>query len=217
MKLLSVVGTWLIAVLAIWGDKIRSLLFRPKLRVELRNSIGEFTRQTVRWMTPAGLQERATNTRYYHVLVKNVSAARFPIAREAQVVITQLETQGPDGQPQPAFIGVLPLRWAHQEVDPTPSRSVGPERIADLLRILEDGNLGAATLSDRPAGDPALELTPMIYPNNFPHRYTGPTHLWVTVQARSLEADSPPLRMEIAWDGQWETGEAEMARHLHLK
>ena len=101
-------------------------------------------------------------------------------------------------------------------MDPTLTRTVGPERIADLLRVLEDGNLGAASLNDRPAGDPALELTAMIYPNNFPGRSTGPTQIWVTLQARSLEADSPPLRLGIAWDGHWDAGEAEMARHLQL-
>ena len=112
IKILGVVGTWVLAILAIWGDKIRSLLFQPKLRLELRNNVGELTRQTVHWMTPAGPQERSSNARYYHVLLKNVSAARFPLAREAHVIIAQIETQGPDGQPRPAFVGMLPLRWA---------------------------------------------------------------------------------------------------------
>jgi hypothetical protein len=62
----------------------------------------------------------------------------------------------------------------------------------------------------------ALELAPMIVPNNFPNRYTNHAHFWVTLQARSLEADSAPLRLYVAWDGVWEAGETEMAQHLHI-
>jgi hypothetical protein len=34
----------------------------------------------------------------------------------------------------------------------------------------------------------------------------------VAVQAGSLEGDSPPLRLEITWDGEWDAGETEMGR-----
>jgi hypothetical protein len=63
-----------------------------------------------------------------------------------------------------------------------------------------------------------LSLSPIVLPFNLPNqgRYTVATRLWVTVQAQSTEATSEALRLEIAWDGQWDRGEAEMAQHLKL-
>jgi hypothetical protein len=99
------------------------------------------------------------------------------------------------------YQGTLPLRWQHQETDPALRRTIGPEAVADLFFVTENN---------------ILYLTPVISPNNFPGEHTGTTRLWVTVQARSVEVDSNVLRVEIAWDGQWDPGEEEMAKHLRV-
>ena len=39
---LGIVGTWIIAIAAIWGEKIRSRLFRPGLHLALLSEVGEF-------------------------------------------------------------------------------------------------------------------------------------------------------------------------------
>jgi hypothetical protein len=138
--------------------------------------------------------------RYYHVRVGN--SRRFSPAHEVRVVMTLVESPGPDQLPQAVYSATLPLKWRNQEADPRPSRTIGTDDFADLLYVNEEG---------------ALYLTPMITPNNFPLRHTVATMLWVTVQALSIEADSEPLRLQIAWDGQWDLGEAEMTKHLKIK
>jgi hypothetical protein len=62
--------------------------------------------------------------------------------------------------------------------------------------------------------DGLLAFTPIVTPNHFPPPQNGRVDFWVTLQARSLEADSDPIRLKIAWDGKWDPGEKEMATHL---
>jgi hypothetical protein len=57
----------------------------------------------------------------------------------------------------------------------------------------------------------------VIEPNNFQRSYYTPTKFWITVIATSNESDSLPLRLELAWDGQWDSGESEMAQHLVIR
>jgi hypothetical protein len=134
--------------------------------------------------------------------LSNERVGRFPAAHEARVLITQVENPGPDGRPQVAFTGMLPLIWSHQEMWPA-ARTVGPPAIADLFYV---------------SADRSLVITSVLTPFNFPNQgsFTQTARLWVTLQAQSTEGDSKPIRIEISWDGQWDRGEAEMAQHLQL-
>jgi hypothetical protein len=62
-----------------------------------------------------------------------------------------------------------------------------------------------------------LHLMPIIEPSNFQRSYYTGTRFWVTVIATSNEIDSLPLRLEVAWDGQWNAGESEMGQHLKIR
>jgi hypothetical protein len=194
-------GTWAVAILAVWGGAIRSWLFKPTLRVDLLDPGGELIAQNEQRVENGQLRQRTVQTRYYHVKLSKSGRFRFPAAREAQVLITHVELPGPDGLPQMAYSVPLPLIWQYAALHPT-SRTIGPDAIADLLYVRED--------------DQSLRLTPMVFPNNFPGHHTTAARLWVTLQARSIEANSRSLRLEIAWDGQWDAGEAEMRRHLRV-
>jgi hypothetical protein len=147
------------------------------------------------------MTERRIATRYYHIQLSNQRRYRFPAAHQAQIMIIRLEILGPDQQPQGVWQQPLPLRWRYQETDPNTARTVGPAVEADLFYVTEKSS---------------LHLAPMILPSNFPGSYETAVRLWVTLQARSLETESKPIRVQIAWDGQWERGEAEMAKHLLL-
>lgn len=200
----GIAGTWTIAVAAIWGDRIKAWLFKPKLKIELRSERGELTARApdpefpgaiVFYSTPRPTWKEA---RYYHLRVKNVR--RFPVAHEVQVVVTKVETPGPNGQPQTAYTGPLPLAWRNPKLHPA-ARTVGAEAEADLFYITDER---------------VLYFTPMITPENFPSSFQGRTRIWVTVIARAIEADSVPVCVAIAWDGEWVSGEAEMAQHVNV-
>ena len=196
---IGAIGPWVVAIVAIWGEKIKSWLFTPNLRISLLDARGELIRGGV---LIEG-QPQTHLTRWYHIRLTNESRARFPAAHDARVMLVRVEKPGPaDGPPQVIYQGALPLRWQHQETDPALRRTIGPEAVADLLFVSEHC---------------IVNLTPLLIPNNLPANLTGEMKLWVTLQARSTEADSNVLRVEIAWDGQWDTGEEEMARHLVLR
>ena len=61
-----------------------------------------------------------------------------------------------------------------------------------------------------------LKFQPKVVPGNFPETASGETHLWVTVVARGLDAESVPLRLKIDWDGKWERVDSEMVRHFAI-
>ena len=193
---LGIVGTWIIAIAAIWGEKIRSRLFRPGLHLALLSEVGEFVMEAQPPKKKGG-QAHFVPTRYFRLRVTN--ARSFPAAREVEVLLTKLEKRGPDGRPQAMYAGPLPLTWRHQEIYPR-TRTIGHSTEADVeLLSIQDG---------------LLKLRPMLVPDNFPETAAGETHLWITAIARGLEGESAPLRLRIDWDGVWEHGDSEMASHF---
>jgi hypothetical protein len=111
-----------------------------------------------------------------------------------------LEITGPNQRPQIAGVGPLPLAWKFAQLHPL-ARTVGDDAIADLFFVLE--------------GKPLEFILPLV-PNNFPYKQDPPFKLWVTVQARAIEGNSKPLRLEIAWNGRWDLGEVEMRQNLQI-
>lgn len=186
---LGVAASVVIAIVAIWGDRIRASLLRPRLRLKISDPHG----------TPERIFEsgRFPPARYYRVRVTN--SASHPEARDVEVLIIHLDGRGPDGNPQRIFEGALPLQWQHHQLY-SKSRTIGRATVAeaDLLIACED----------------RLQLTPMLAPLDFPAAMRGETHIWVTIVARGLNGESRPMRIKIDWDGAWERGSAEMAKHL---
>jgi hypothetical protein len=186
-----------VAVLAIWGDRIRSALLRPRLQLELLSTTGELTTQVEQL---PGSPARFFAARYYHMRVTNL--ARFPVAHEVQVLLTHFETRGPDGRPATHLSGgALPLMWRNQPLHQI-SRAIGHATVADadLLFVRED----------------FLQLTLMLVPNNLAANMRGDTHFWVTLVARGLEGESRSVRLQIDWDGKWDRGDTEMSRHVRI-
>ena len=115
IALFGVIGTWLIFVAAIWGDRIRSGLFKPALRIELVNPDGELTTEVIISINESGERhEYRRPARYYHLVVANTS--RWPVANNVQIMITRLEAPDPGGRSQTVWLGELPLQWQHAQV-----------------------------------------------------------------------------------------------------
>jgi hypothetical protein len=218
---LGVLGTWFIFGAAIWGEKIRSSIFKPELRVTLDDPRGVPINQTITTVAhapselPAAssqvslaqVQQYTRPARYYYLSVRNTR--RWPVAYDVRVLLTRVETPDPGGVPTTIWTGEIPFRWEHAEIQPA-SRTLGRAARADFVVAAQDPR----ELRER---QNQLHLMPVIEPNNLQRSYYTSTHIWVTVIATANEADSPALRLELAWDGQWNAGEAEMARHLVIR
>jgi hypothetical protein len=196
VSVVGIAGTWLIAIAAIWGDRIRAFLLRPRLELRVLSPIGEFLNvlsdrgpDGVVFVPTREFYIRVTNTRYH------------PVVNDVEVLLTRIEHVGPNGLPQHAYGGLLPLPWRHPEFYASP-RKIGRTTEADvlLLRLQQT----------------QFAFTPKVIPENFPSANVNETHLWVTLVARGLEGESPPLRLKIDWDGVWERGDAEIQRHFVL-
>jgi hypothetical protein len=188
----------IIAIAAIFGERIRALL-GPQLRLQLANAQGQS--QTLAVTLPGATSVQIIAGRYYHVRVTNRAA--HPEAREVEVLLTQLDIRGPDGNPQTVFNGAIPLSWQHYDAR---SRTIGRATIAnaDLFAI-------HAGIGD---GRPTLFFTPRVQPIDFPAQMIGEQHFWLTLIARGLNGESRPLRLRVDWDGEWDRGDAERAKRL---
>jgi hypothetical protein len=79
----AAIGTFLAVVVALFGDWLRGIWFRPALKLALRRAAGEAT--TVGSMSvPA---------RYYHLVVSN---DRSRNATHVEVLLVRIEVPGPD-------------------------------------------------------------------------------------------------------------------------
>jgi hypothetical protein len=195
VSVIGIAGTWLIAIAAIWGDRIRAFLLQPRLELRLLSGAGQFLNVSeprsgkIVFAPTREFYVRATNTRYH------------PVVNDVEVLLTRVEHVGPNGLPQHAYGGLLPLPWRHPEFYSSP-RKIGRTTEADalLLRL-------------QPS---QFTFTPKVVPENFSSTYANETHLWVTLVARGLEGESAPLRLRIDWDGSWERGDTEIQRHFVL-
>ena len=218
----GVLGTWLIFVAAIWGEKIRSSVFKPELRVMLDDPRGVATTETISTIVGSGtaaasgmvpsqvqlsqVQQYSRPARYYRLIVS--TARRWPVAHDVRILVTRLERPDPGGVPTTVWTGEIPFRWERAEIH-SATRTLGRPARTDFAVAAQD-----LEVSER---QNQLHLLPVIEPNNFQRSYYAATQFWVTVIATSNEADSYPLRLEVAWDGQWDAGEAEMGQHLKIR
>jgi len=200
---IAAAGTWAAVMVALFGDWIRARLFPLRLGLELVDGSGDLTFQDRSWIDDSGeRQQRRAKARYYYVRVRNT--ARVRVAHDVQIMLMDLSVEGPDGQPQVRGRGPLPLIWQHQQLYPL-LRTVGAagdEAVANFFFVLES----------KP-----LEFMLALVPNNFQHRIDPPLKIWVTLQARAAEGVSKPWRLQIAWNGKWHEGSAEMGDNLKIR
>ena len=188
-QIIVALGTITVAIVAIWGDLLRSKLASPRLNISLDSPEGDPTKYS-----------DGRNLRYYHLLVKNNRT--WSTAKNVIVHITLLERPGPDGEWQAAmYSGPVPLVWQFgQYYSGLPS--IGRERICDFGRIVEGSG---------------FELKTQFRPNNFDCTVVAGQKARVHLQAVADNAQSNILLLEVAWDGKWALGAKEMASHLIVK
>jgi hypothetical protein len=185
-------ATFAAAIVALFGEWLRSKMFPARLKLSLLNANGEKGR--------IAHGDRQENARFYHVRVENTN--RFvSTAKDVQVFLIRIEEPGPDDELQIVWSGEIPMRWRNQEVSAL-TKAIGHATDCDLCSVGENR---------------WLSLSPLIVPLSMNARREGPCKMVVSLQARSQQADSPALRVQIAWDGAWDLGDNEMRRHLTVR
>jgi len=185
------IGTTVVCILAVWGDKIRSYIAGPRLRFELHNPRGDLT-----------LRRDGRRTIYYHVKIKN--ERHWAAARRVHILCNSISKKAPDGSfVQEPLIIPVPLTWAFptfHELLPT----ISADDICDLGYLDEGSN--------------TFKLSLYIYPNNF-RGFIGANEamrVGLIATADNFISKSSYV-LEISWDGKWSSDLNEMRKHLVIK
>jgi hypothetical protein len=132
IQLVGAVGTVAVAIMAIWGDFVRSIFSSPNLKIKLKTATGEKTHFST-----------GTKARYYHLAVSN--SRRWSSAKNVVVYLRMVEKQGPDQEWQSEmYTGPVPLVWQFGKFE-AGLPLVGPEKYCDLCSISEEGQLKLIT------------------------------------------------------------------------
>lgn len=188
---LYLAATLLLAVVALFGERIKQLWSHPKLQLILDEP------------TLTGHSNSDEKGWYYHLRVKN--DRKHAPAKNVRVLLYKLMKKGPDGSwLEQKFSGPVQVMWIWADNMPQ-YLTVGPDVQSTFCCSMEN----STTINLK------LYLMPMNllqYQNIVPD---DPTRLMF--KAVSDIAESNNLTLELAWDGQWEQGASEMKKHFIVK
>jgi hypothetical protein len=187
VQALAAAGTIAVAVLAIWGDRFRC---KPRLQLELVDEVGTLTHDNDR-----------RQGRYYKLRVTN--GRSWAPARNTRVVLRSVHKPAANGALVPFPVsGPLQLTWQWL-VPQYPTLGAGEE---------------TCTFAHLIQGEPRLAIS--VYnpvPNNFPGFLGANERMVIEVAAVCDVAESPPLFLEISWNGRWSDDTSEMRTNVVIK
>ena len=197
IKTLGTLATFLAVLVALFGSRLRHRIAPPRLTIA--HSSAEGMGGIVYALDPATNKAiHQTSALWHHVKVKNNTRAD-PVTG-VHIFLLLIEAPDASGEFKRVWEGAAKLGWRH-EPDPE-QKTVGYPAECDLCHILK-----------QPL---EVRLSPLVK-GQVPDRFTQPFKLALTLQARGVEADLDPLRLEISWEGKWSDDRAEMSRHLVVK
>jgi hypothetical protein len=180
--------TLIVVIIAIWGERIRQLWTKPILKIYLYEP--SLTK------TNAGIKGW-----YYLIRVSN-DRPSSP-AKNVRVILTKVFKQGPDGSWQEQrFSGPTQVMWRWPQISPLYA-TVGPDELSTFGYLLENSH--------------SFELNLYWYPNNLKRKILQNEPTRLVFKAVSDTAESKSITLEVAWDGIWLDGSAEMKNHLIIK
>ena len=191
-------GTILAVLVALFGEQLKAKFLPPKLRINLRDQRGEKT--ILARSSPSGTVEHLDDVRYFHVRISN--QRRTSPAHGVQVYLTTIQEPKLNGYFQTVWVGEVPLQWRDQQVN-TITQTIGADKDCDFCMVRKE--------------ERTLYLLPLVVPNNLNARRKGACSFVASLQARSNEADSETVHIEVKWDGRWEDNDIEMQQHLVVR
>jgi hypothetical protein len=209
-------AAWTALFIALFGNALRQRLLPPKLFIKLSDAPGEgekakaFLSSGTETVSMGGTivsgGPRETVSRWYHVKVENQRQA-FVTATEVRLWMLELRVRNAAGDWITDWIGELPFAWKDQQVK-LPGLQMGQPDEADLCHIVRD------YFSD---GKHLLQLSPAIAKQPPETEWSNDCHIQVKFQARSIEARSNIITVQIDWNGQWDHDDARMGQYVQVK
>ena len=205
VRVAAVVATLLAVVAALFRDWFQARVFPPKL-VLCQDPRGVRQRPEQSHLIIDGKQH-PTPSRWYHVKVKN--ERRLTPATDTQVVLQEIGIPNAAGTYVWQSAGDIPLGVRHENLL-RPGRIVGRPLEFDLCNVYQRSGAEA----EKP---PLFGLCVPVPVNDVPLQRTESFRMALSLLARSVEADSEPLKLEIVWNGQWSDETEQMANNLVIR
>lgn len=134
-----------------------------------------------------------------HLRVSN--SERRAIAEDVQMHLVSFEETDISGEIQSCWNGDLPFRWSGGGSSED-YQVIGSPKRCDLCIVWKSE---------------AMTIHPLRQLTSFEWTKKGQLACLLSVQARSVTADSEVIRIEIEWDGKWAQGNTEMQKHLVIR
>ena len=192
-SLFAAIGTVAVAILAIWGDRVRDYLLGPRLALALVNESGDLT-------------QRANGARVYYFHLRVTNGNRRLPAQGVRVVVQGISKRAPSGAfVQQPLVYPLQLVWTPMEPGEI-ERTVVQNSTCDFGFLDETGN------------QRAFQLAIALLPNNVRGHVGRDECVRFEVVATGQNVFSlKPTVVEVSWDGQWTENQEEMKRHLVIR
>lgn len=189
-EVLEAVGTLMVAILAIWGDELRTWLLGPRLDISVAHAVPTVTQWT-----------QTKKMVYYHHL--RITNKRRGLAESVRVVCTEIWKKASDGRFHSENLSYpVQFPWTPQQLG----------QFAVNIRTYAVCDLGFLT-----DGDDKFQLATFAgRPNNFKGFVGKGETIMVGVEVVGKNvASKKPYLVEISWDGEWIADRDEMAKkHL---
>lgn len=190
IQILSAIGTITVAVVAIWGDWIKSKLTPPKLKVILLNTRGELTNFS-----------NGQRVIFYHFKVINQRS--WSIAKNCKVLLKGIYKELPNGQFQNQPLNTNPsFIWTPAEITPH-AINLSKEHAFDFGYLAEN--------------DTAFRPVLNILPNNFQGFVSANQKIRFSLQPTADNYLNENYQVfEVAWNGNWSDNLDNMAQSLTI-
>ncbi len=188
---LTAIGTIIVAILAIWGDAIRSRFAGPKLSLTAHNLRGS--------VVPLLNGSRSI---FYHLKV--VNTRNWATATNCRVLLKKIWRKVPNGAFQEVTLTVpLTFVWAPSEITP-PYVTLVKEHVLDFGIVIE--------------GQDNFRPVLFSYTNNFQGFIHANEVVRFGLEIVSDNFVSPRLQIfEVAWNGKWSDNLDVMAQNLQIQ
>jgi len=198
----TAIATFLASFVALFGPWLRTLFFRPRLKMGLLDGKGELVKSRLDTKDENGavLKTRLVDTRFFHLRVENDRKLRWPPVTDVRLLLLRVSEPGANGEFVPIWVGALPIACRHQEINPLVHK-VGTAIDFDLCSVVREK---------------WIQLHPLVRPLSNDMTWRRECHLELLIQACGVETDSSTYRVKIDWDYQWADGADEMKRHLSV-
>jgi hypothetical protein len=199
VEIVVAAATLLAVLVALFGSWIRAQFrfLQPHLELEFQHEVSK-TRYRLR---PGDDDAAFADAIYFHAKVSNTNRKVAP-AHQTQVFLVRQETRDAGGDFQISWANEIPVIWDYQQIKPL-QKTLGPPDTVPVCSIVKDN---------------WVEIHPALTPNNLKARWHEALEsVAIVFVAKSIEAESDPLRLEIAWDGRWSDDKTELKKHLTVK